>query len=77
MKYTQGEYCDMLSNPGTLNNRAGTAAREHVPRYPVDVIQTDPDANIFRRLEQLLRVRVHQGNWQQQRNCNFRELLYA
>jgi hypothetical protein len=39
-EYTSDEYCDMPLTLVTCSGRAGTAAREYVPRYPVDVIQT-------------------------------------
>jgi hypothetical protein len=40
VEYACDEYCDMASTLVTCNSRAGIAARECVPRYPVDVIQT-------------------------------------
>jgi hypothetical protein len=43
----------MLLTLGACNSRAGTAAREYALRYPG---QRHPDANVFRRLEQRLRV---------------------
>jgi hypothetical protein len=41
----------MLLTLGACNSRAGTAAREYALRYPS---RRDPDANVFRRLEQHL-----------------------
>jgi hypothetical protein len=47
MEYTHKDHCAALLTRGTCNIRAGTAAWEYGLRHP--------DADVFQRLEQLLR----------------------
>jgi hypothetical protein len=48
MVYTQDEYCYMLLTIDISNIRAGTTATEYMLHYPGG---RHPDANVFRRLE--------------------------